>query len=125
MNVDDFVQHFAWHDLNENFKSLLIQITNKYRPSIQEIKDNLFLQARDILVYLNLKINYYLLLIKIVNWEKILLALPQKLVPRKSPLTRTETAPYVYIQISKILITLFFVVKDLKLLWIKLSKLNF
>ena len=43
MSNDDFLQFFVWRGLNENFKSHLIQITNKTKPSFREIVDNFFI----------------------------------------------------------------------------------
>ena len=42
MDIDDFLQHFAWNGLNDCFKSHLTQITNKTHPSLKEIFDNFF-----------------------------------------------------------------------------------
>ena len=43
INLDDFVQYFAWSGLDENFKKELVQITTKTHPSIKEIMDNFFI----------------------------------------------------------------------------------
>ena len=39
---EDFLQYFAWSGLNQDFKSQLVQITTKNRPSFKEIIDNFF-----------------------------------------------------------------------------------
>ena len=43
INVDDFLQFFIWNALNEDFQNILIQITNKTRPILSEIMDNIFI----------------------------------------------------------------------------------
>ena len=42
IKTDDFLQYFAWNNINEKFKAHLVQITAKTRPSFQEIVDNFF-----------------------------------------------------------------------------------
>ena len=42
INVNDVLQFFVWKGLSQNFKSHLVSITNKERPSFEEIKDNYF-----------------------------------------------------------------------------------
>lgn len=39
---DEILQYFIWHALNEKFRSKLISITNKSKPSLEEIKTNIF-----------------------------------------------------------------------------------
>ena len=39
---DHFLQYFFWNGLNENFRSHLVQITGNSKPSLAQIKDNLF-----------------------------------------------------------------------------------
>ncbi|XP_068215919.1 uncharacterized protein [Palaemon carinicauda] len=42
VKVDDVLQYFIWHGLNDRFQSLLIQITNESKPSLSEIESNVF-----------------------------------------------------------------------------------
>src|SRR5215469_3163459 len=42
IDVDTISQYFIWSSLNEIFQNQFIQIINKNKPSLQEIKDNLF-----------------------------------------------------------------------------------
>ncbi|XP_068203563.1 uncharacterized protein [Palaemon carinicauda] len=42
VKVDDVLQYFIWHGLNDRFQSLLIQITNESKPSLSEIESNIF-----------------------------------------------------------------------------------
>jgi len=42
ITTDDILQYFVWQGLNNDFKSHLVSITNKCKPSIQEINDNIF-----------------------------------------------------------------------------------
>ena len=42
ISSDQFLQYFVWRGLNDRFKNLLINITNKTWPSIIEISDNFF-----------------------------------------------------------------------------------
>lgn len=45
IDVKSIQQYFFWKGLNESFQSQLVQITNKTRPSFEEIKDKFFLAA--------------------------------------------------------------------------------
>lgn len=40
--MDEVVQYFVWQGLNSRFQDHLISITNKSKPSIREILDNIF-----------------------------------------------------------------------------------
>ena len=42
INMDDICQYFVWNGLNDIFQTQLVNITNKSRPSLQEIQDNMF-----------------------------------------------------------------------------------
>ena len=42
LDVDCFIQYFAWHSLTENFKQQFIQITNDCYPSLDLILNNAF-----------------------------------------------------------------------------------
>ncbi|XP_068245280.1 uncharacterized protein [Palaemon carinicauda] len=42
MEVDDFLNYFFWNGMNSTFQSQLVNITNKTRPSLSEINDNIF-----------------------------------------------------------------------------------
>jgi hypothetical protein len=42
ITINDVLQYFVWNGLNNDFKSHLVSITNKCKPSIQEINDNIF-----------------------------------------------------------------------------------
>ena len=42
LTSDDFIQYFAWQNLSEDFRVQLVSITNKTRPSLQDIVDNFF-----------------------------------------------------------------------------------
>ena len=42
IDTDSILQYFFWVGMNETFKTQMIQITNKTRPSLQEINDNFF-----------------------------------------------------------------------------------
>lgn len=42
MTVDDILQHFFLNGLNEVFRTQLVQLTNKIRPTLKEITDNFF-----------------------------------------------------------------------------------
>ena len=42
INSDDFLNYFFWQGLNDTFKHQLTIITNKTRPSLDEIKNNFF-----------------------------------------------------------------------------------
>ena len=39
---EDFLQYFVWNGLNDNFKSHLVQISTKSKPSISEIVEHFF-----------------------------------------------------------------------------------
>ena len=43
IDVDSFLQYFFWRGLNDSFQSHMIQITNKTKPSLEEINANFFL----------------------------------------------------------------------------------
>ena len=38
----DIIQYFAWNGLNKEFQSHITQITNKHRPSLDQINDTIF-----------------------------------------------------------------------------------
>lgn len=42
ISVNDILQYFIWHALNDRFQSHIIAITNKSKPSLAEITDNIF-----------------------------------------------------------------------------------
>ena len=42
ITVENVLQFFIWNSLNDRFKLQLTQITNKNRPSLHEIEENLF-----------------------------------------------------------------------------------
>ena len=42
ITVDDFVQYFVWTGLNGNFQTHLTNITNKCKPNLDDINNNLF-----------------------------------------------------------------------------------
>ena len=42
INMDDICQYFVWNGLNDIFQSQLVSITNKSKPSLKEINDNIF-----------------------------------------------------------------------------------
>ena len=42
VTVEDLLQYFIWHGLNEQFRTILTQITNVSRPSLDEIENNIF-----------------------------------------------------------------------------------
>ena len=42
INVDDFARHFIWKGLNRDFQSHLTNITNKFMPSLDDIRNKLF-----------------------------------------------------------------------------------
>ena len=42
LNIDDFIQYFVWNGLNSDFQTHLTSITNKCKPSLDDINNNLF-----------------------------------------------------------------------------------
>ena len=42
ITVDEFLQYFIWHGLNDSFQNHLTSITNKSKPSLAEINDKMF-----------------------------------------------------------------------------------
>ena len=42
VKLDDILQYFIWHGLNEKFQNGLVAITNKTKPSLNEITTNIF-----------------------------------------------------------------------------------
>ena len=42
ISVNEVLQYFFWNAMNDNFKSHLTAITNKNRPSLKEMEDNVF-----------------------------------------------------------------------------------
>ena len=42
IDIDDILQYFIWSALNDRFQSQLVQITNKTKPTLQEIKTHIF-----------------------------------------------------------------------------------
>ena len=42
ITVDDICQYFIWHGLNDAFQSHLVSITNKSKPNLDEINENIF-----------------------------------------------------------------------------------
>ena len=42
LTAEDFLQYFVWTGLNSKFQDCLITITNKNKPSLNEINDNIF-----------------------------------------------------------------------------------
>ena len=42
LEVDDFVRYFIWKGLNRDFQNIFTSMTNKSRPSLKEISDNIF-----------------------------------------------------------------------------------
>ena len=42
LEVDDVLNYFFWNGMNDSFKTQLTNITNKTKPSLQEINDNVF-----------------------------------------------------------------------------------
>ena len=42
IDIDTVMQFFFWNGLNDTFKAQLVQITNKTKPSLQDIFDNYF-----------------------------------------------------------------------------------
>lgn len=55
IDADIIMQYFFWNGLNESFKTQLVQIVNKSKPSLNEIIDNYF-EAND--RYLNVTKSY-------------------------------------------------------------------
>ena len=39
---EDFLTYFIWQGLNEKFRNIMVSITNKSKPTLQEITDNIF-----------------------------------------------------------------------------------
>ena len=42
VDVDDVIQYFVWHSLNDSMKTQFIHIVNKSRPSLDDIQDKIF-----------------------------------------------------------------------------------
>ena len=43
ITVSDVCQYFIWNSMNHRFQAHLVQITNKSKPSLKEIEDNIFI----------------------------------------------------------------------------------
>ena len=42
LNTNEILQYFIWEGMNSKFQDHLVAITNKHRPNVEEILDNLF-----------------------------------------------------------------------------------
>ena len=42
IDIDTVIQYFIWHGMNDGFQAQLVNITNKSKPSLEEINTNIF-----------------------------------------------------------------------------------